>query len=70
MTSEGRNPAGEGSGTENPSPAGHIHCAACGELITRDQYPSSSCWNGPLDGGTVAAHNACLGIYEDIEAGR
>lgn len=64
----GGSPAGEGRGTGVPSPAGHIHCAACDQLITPDQYPTAFCWVGPLEGSTVAAHGACLGIYLEIEA--
>lgn len=58
MTSGGRNPAGEGRGTETPSPA-WIPCAICTDLIGLDQYQSARCWTDP-HGITVAAHHHCL----------
>lgn len=42
-----------------PSPAGHIPCVICLDLIRIEEYRSARCWTDP-NGITCAAHSHCL----------
>lgn len=42
-----------------------MFCAACGQPIFDEQWPSSYCWTDP-DGITVAAHGHCLRPFDEI----
>lgn len=65
----GGSPAGEGRGTEIPSPAGgHVPCVVCLHVIRIEEYRTARCWVDP-DGISCAAHAPCLIRLGEPEVG-
>lgn len=47
-------------------PQDGVVCVACGRIVPYDQYADALCWTGPGDRAPVAAHRACIEVFDGI----